>query len=82
MSKKFTYCKMTNRGEVEFDYEVEDSVLLDEIVELINDVYFGNKANKRDLRSFIIDFDLLDYLVETYEDDLYEIFKKEAFDNE
>ena len=95
MSKTFTYEKVVGRyfverkddyeeDFVEFDYEVCDEDLLSEIVDLLIEDYFGTGGGERlkhTLRCMINDLDLLDVLVDCYEDSLKEIFEQEALDS-
>lgn len=92
MSKKFRYTKFTKyhycefsdeweEDGVEFDYEVEDDRLLDVVVDLLYYEQFEGKIEKEELIAFIKEFDLLDKIVDGYEDKLKDIFEKEAFEN-
>ena len=100
MSKTFTYTKPTGHYYcqysddweeygVDFEYKVEDKELLDEIVPMIIDEYFGEEKDfyadenlwnsiKQKMKDLIYDNDLLDGLVERYEDTLKDIFYDEA----
>ena len=102
MSKKFTYTKITGHyycqhsddweeDGVEFDYEVEDSKLLPEIVDLIFDDYFKDdkvvceneelkKSVKEKLAKIIDENYLVEQLADQYEDTLKDIFHDEAID--
>ena len=94
---KFTYTKITSsHGDeeygYEFDYTVEYEDLLDAVVDIVYRQYFldclwvANKDNIRrfisDFKRFICDTDILDALVEYYEDELKDYFKDEAFEQE
>ena len=100
MSKTFTYTKTTGhyycqysddweQDGVDFEYKVEDKDLLDEIVPMVIDEYFGEEKDfyadeklwnsiKQKMKDLIYDNDLLDGLVERYEDTLKDIFYDEA----
>lgn len=102
MSKTFIYTKITKTvylantdeneefGE-EFEYEVDDEMLLDTVTELIFDDYFRKSglmsANKygwftrKALKKFIEDTDSLEQLVKYYEDSLKDYFEEEAMEN-
>lgn len=89
-----TYCGYSDEYEydgVEFDYEVDKDQLLDEVVNLVFDDYFSKNEDisgfvgrtvsiKEGIRKFIEDYDLLDALVDDYEDWLKEIFEDEAME--
>ena len=99
MSKTFTYtkivkeCYLENSDEfeyegIDFDYEIEDSDLIDAVSFLVYQDYFNSgelscevryvdKVNKG-IRQFIEDNDLLEELVERYEDELKEYFEEDA----
>ena len=90
--KKFTYTKITGHyycqysdeweeDGVEFDYEVEDDRLLDVVVDLLYYEQFEGKVTKEELIEFIEKFDLLDKIADGYEEQLKDIFEKEAFDS-
>lgn len=103
MNKTFTYTKIDKvvydeeRDDyeeygVEFEYEVDNTQLLDEVVDLVFDDYFsknddisgyvGRTVSVKDgIKKFIKDYDLLDKLVDDYEDILKEIFEQEALDS-
>lgn len=91
MSKTFTYTRITSQyyldytdeweedGE-DFDYEVDDDKLMDAVIELIKRDFFGCKVSPDALSDFIAETDILDRLVDNYEDELKAMFKQEAFD--
>lgn len=90
--KTFTYTKITGHyycqysddweeDGIEFDYEVEDDRLLDVVVDLLYYEQFEGKVTKEELREFIEEFDLLDKIADGYEDELKDIFEKEAFES-
>ena len=95
MSKIFTYTKVyakyydRKRDDYEeygceFDYEVDNKDLLEVVIALIIDDYFEGVATKEltlGLKHLIEEFDLLDELVEGYEDSLKEVFEQEALDS-
>lgn len=92
MSKKFRYTKFTKyhycefsdeweEDGVEFDYDVEDDRLLDVVVDLLYYEQFEGKVTKEELIEFIEEFDLLDKIADGYEEQLKDIFEKEAFDS-
>lgn len=88
--KTFTYTKITSsHGDedygYEFDYTVEREDLLDAVVDIAYRAYFSNclwAAVKDNIRRFIIDTDILDELVDYYEDELKDYFKQKAFEQE
>lgn len=96
MSKKFRYtkftghyfCKYSDEWEedgVEFDYEVDNDELLPEIVELIFKDYFSDedyseKSVKEKIEEIITNSDLVDWFADLYEEELKDIFKKEALE--
>ena len=78
------YCQYSDEWEedgVEFDYEVEDDRLLDVVVDLLYYEQFEGKVTKEELIEFIEEFDLLDKIADGYEEQLKDIFEKEAFDS-
>ena len=87
--KTFTYTKITSsHGDedygYEFDYEVEREDLLDAVVDIVYRQYFLDclwVAVKNNIKRFISDTDILDALVEYYEDDLKDYFKEKAFED-
>lgn len=90
--KKFTYTKITGHyycpysdeweeDGIEFNYDVEDDKLLDVVVDLLYYERFEGKVTKEELKDFIEEFDLLDKIADGYEDELKDIFEKEAFEN-
>ena len=88
--KTFTYTKITSsHGDedygYEFDYTVEREDLLDAVVDIAYRAYFLDClwiAIKDNFRRFISDTDILDVLVEYYEDELKDYFKQKAFEQE
>lgn len=102
MSKTFTYQKITGHYYCqysddweedydEFDYEVLDTDLLPEIVDLVfEDNFFGEgqayenaeirKTIKKCLNNLIKDNDLVGHFADIYEEQLKEIFQDEALD--
>ena len=78
------YCQYSDEWEedgIEFDYDVEDDVLADAIVQLLQaDGYFEN-VEIDDLKEFILNFGLVDKLAYEYESELKEMFKQEALDS-
>ena len=92
--KTFTYTKITSsHGDedygYEFNYTVEREDLLDAVVDIAYRAYFSdcllvvNKDNvKREFKRFISDTDILDALVDYYEDELKDYFKEKAFEQE
>ena len=95
MSKKFTYTKITGVGEVcgsleeygeDFEYEVEDYKLLEAVADFVLKDFFYNveceeeKVLKYSISKFIKDNDLLDNLVDNYEEDLKYYFEDDAFE--
>ena len=88
--KTFTYIKITSsHGDEEygydFDYTVESKDLLDAVVDIVYRQYFLDclwVAIKDNIRRFISDTDILDALVEYYEDELKDHFRAEAFEEE
>ena len=95
--KTFTYTKITSsHGDeeygYEFEFEADSDALLDAVVDIVYRAYFSdclwgvNNYNfKRfisELKRFINNTDILDALVEYYEDELKEYFKEEAFEQE
>lgn len=93
MSKTFTYTKITHHAYLEstdeyeefgfeFDYEVDDEDLRHALADIISVGYFdGDKKSYDQVHSFIYDLDLVDTLVELYEDELRDYFEDEAFDS-
>ena len=90
--KKFTYTKITGHyycqysdeweeDGFDFDYVVEDDRLLDVVVDLLYYEQFEGKVTKEELIEFIEEFDLLDKIADGYEEQLKDIFEKEAFDS-
>lgn len=87
---KFTghyYCQYSDEWEedgVEFDYEVEDSKLIPVIVDLLYDEYFKNGDDedfvKETLARIIEEKDLVGGFAYYYEEDLHDIFEKEAME--
>lgn len=82
--KTFTYTKITSsHGDedygYDFDYTVEREDLLDAVADIVYRTYFRG-AIKDNIRRFINDTDILDVLVEYYEDDLKDYFKQKAFE--
>lgn len=91
---KYCYCGYSDEWEedgIEFDYEVEDKDLLPVIVDLLFEDYFGKnelycnnkeivKSLKENLTKMIKESDLIETFADQYEDELKEIFKKEALD--
>lgn len=82
--KTFTYTKITSsHGDEdygdEFDYTVEREDLLDAVVDIAYRTYFRG-AIKDNIRRFINDTDILDELVDYYEDELKDYFKQKAFE--
>lgn len=68
----------------EIEYEVDDLHLLQEVTNCIYDEYLAGKIDeskrqiaKEIVSKFINDFDLLDEMVEVYENELYEVFEDE-----
>lgn len=66
----------------DFDFNVSDSDVLDEIVYLIDRDYFDGKSDVKKLRAFLSDFDLLDQVFEEYEEELKDIFEEDAMASE
>ena len=94
MSKTFTYtkfkghyyCQYSDEWEedgVEFNYTVENNELLDAIVDLLYNEYFFKEdyTLRESLKRMIEEQDLLDFLVEGYEDYLKEHFEQDALDS-
>jgi hypothetical protein len=92
MSKTFIYEKVygssydERRDKTEYygseiEYEVDNKDLLDAVIELIIEDYFNGKDVRQALKYLIKDIDLLDILVEYYEDSLKEVFEQEALDS-
>lgn len=92
MSKTFRYEKVDGssyderRDKTEYygreiEYEVDNKDLLDAVIELIIEDYFNGKDVRQALKYLIKDIDLLDVLVECYEDSLKEVFEQEALDS-
>lgn len=90
----FRYTKITNtyylsdtdeweEDGIEFDYDVDDEDLLNELVYLIKEDYFdGNEEDiKKALKTLIKDLDLTNHLSDVYEDKLKDIFEQEALDS-
>ena len=99
MEKTFKYFRCTHAwaDEVDgydFEYTVDESDLLDAVVELIYEDYFYNKENdycyevgfittvKKGIRKQIEQEDTLQDYVERYEDELKEYFEEEAMEGE
>ena len=91
MSKTFTYTKIdtvvydSKRDKYEeygyeFEYEVSDDDLLDQVVEFLKED-FSNSDVKQTLKCLIKTLDLLDVFVECYEDSLKDAFEQEALDS-
>ena len=89
--KTFVYTKIVDRyyceysdeheeEEFEFEYTVSDQELREAVVDCVNEYYFEGKLNKKHFKNFIRDADILDELVEIFEDELKEYFKEEAFE--
>ena len=86
MSRIFTYTKVTGmylcadsdeweEDGTDFEYRVDDDELLDAVVDLIHEKYFDKNMNKEQLRDFIESLDLLDILVDKYENDIKDYFQ-------
>ena len=94
MSKKFTYTKITEVGEVcgsleeygeEFEYEVSDNQLLEALVDIIWADYFrlvdsDIRFLKETIKKFIINEDLFETLVDRNEEYLQDYFEDDAFE--
>lgn len=89
MSKKFTYEIITECGYIEnsdeydywgdeFEYEVDYRDVEDAIVDIVASGYFN--GDKKEIKEFLDDYDLYDYLAETLEDELHDYFEEEAFE--
>lgn len=96
MTKIFTYYFSGNNyyleetdeneefGEKKINYEVGNRDLEEAVVEIVYRNYFNhfdNKNLKKSIEYFISDFDLLDKLVEEFEDELHEYFREQAFES-
>ena len=92
MSKTFRYFKKTGElrdrlGEwdgdegFEFEYDVDDKELLDAVCDLVDEYYFEDKLNIKNFKNFIRDFDMLDELIEGFEDELHDYFEQEALES-
>lgn len=91
----YRYCLYSDDWEqdgIDFNYEVSDSKLLKAIVNMIYDEYFEpcklfskqedfEKIMKDQIRTLIEQEDILDILVENYEESLKEIFEQEALEH-
>lgn len=95
--KTFTYTKIiSSHGDEdygdEFDYTVEREDLLDAVADIAYRRYFSDclwVVNKDNLKRFISEFkrfisdtDILDELVDYYEDELKDYFKEKAYEQE
>ncbi len=90
--KTFTYTKITSsHGDedygYEFNYTVEREDLLDAVVDIACRRYFSGclwvvKRFISEFKRFISDTDILDALVDYYEDDLKDYFKQKAYEQE
>lgn len=92
MSRIFTYTSIEEVGEVcgsieefgeKFDYEVKDDELLTAVAYMIWSDYFymincDKTFLKETISKFISDNDLLDNLVDIYEENLKDYFESEA----
>lgn len=97
MTKTFTYCHFSGNnyyleetdeneefGGKKINYEVGNRDLEEAVVEIVYRNYFNhfdNKNLKKSIEYFISDFDLLDKLVEEFEDELHEYFREQAFES-
>ena len=84
--KTFTYTKITSsHGDEdygdEFDYTVEREDLLDAVVDIVCMTYFWLTI-KHNVKRFINNTDILDELVDYYEDELKDYFKEKAYEQE
>lgn len=71
-------------GAEEFEYEVDDKDLEEAVIDIVYRNYFNNFDNeklKKSIEYFISDFDLLDKLVDEFEDELHEYFREKAFES-
>lgn len=92
MSKTFKYTKIissyyldyTDEWEedgIEFDYEVDDYDLMNEIMPIIMREYFeGQDGFEEQIREFIVHNNLVGFFADKYETALHDIFKKEAME--
>lgn len=93
MSKTFSYTKITGhyycqysdeweQDGVDFDFTVDDSQLLDAVVDMLYNEYFFKEsfAARESLKQMIEEQDLLETLVDGYEDKLKEHFEQDALD--
>jgi hypothetical protein len=101
MSKTFTYTAdgkmycvddrdICMYDSIDFEYEVDDDKLLDDIVDLLYNEYFEDKlfASEEKCKQFkkafgnlISDFDFLDDLVDKYEDTIKDMHEEEALNS-
>lgn len=76
---------------VDFEYEVEDDDILPEIVRFLFRDYFlsdkeiakdeeRKKSIKEKLKALIVENDLIGWFADIYEDELHDIFEKEAME--
>lgn len=65
----------------EFDYDVDEGSLLDAVSDLINEYYFEGKLNIKNFKKLLRDFDILEDLVEGFEDELHDYFEQEALES-
>ena len=75
------YCQYSDEWEedgIEFDYDVEDNVLADAIVQLLQEDGYFEDVKIDDLKEFILNFGLVDKLADEYENELKEMFEQEA----
>jgi hypothetical protein len=92
MSKTFKYTKITSRyyldytdeweeDGIEFDYEIDDYDLMNEIMPIIMREYFeGQDGLEEQIIEFIVHNDLVGFFADKYETELHDIFEKEAMD--
>lgn len=91
--KKVVYLENSDETEEiidSFDYEVFDEELLYAVADFVYDNYFSKTELadgcaygsfvRKNIRRFIEDFDLLEMLVENYEDELKDYFEDEAME--
>ena len=64
-----------------FSYDVDDDKLKKALLNLIDEYYFEDKLDYKNFMKLVRDFDLLDALIEGFEDDLKDYFEEEAFDS-